>query len=644
MEKDLMSMVAGASGSPRAQPGGMPGAQGGVMPAAEFVPRLGEDAIRRAHELHERCKRGKQALDERVIANEEYYRLRYDRSGERREDGGEVDTFKTASAWLFNNLANKHADAMDNYPRPNLLPQEAGDIAEAELLSAIIPAILRQQHFEEVYSEVQWEKIKSGTGVYGVFWDGTASGGLGEIKLRHVDILNIAWDAGVDDLEESRNVFFTALHDREALVERYPQLAGELGGSYDAAAKKDYRNDDDPEKQNKVAVVDWYYKKWQGEREVLHLCQYCGTTILYASENDPLWADRGFYDHGRFPFVIDVLYPIKNSPAGFGGVDICRNPQEYIDRLDADILENADQGAKPRYFVPESESGVNEKDFLDMRNQIVKYAGNRPDSIVPIQTKPLDGIYVSVRQNKIDELKEISGNRDATTGGAPSGVTAASAIAAMIETGSKLSRDASRSSYRAFRGVVELMVELIRQFYTVAHNYRIVGEDGMVRFVSYSSQNIAVRETTDAGGHTYARMPLFDIEITAERSSPYTRMSQNELMIQLYGAGFFNPGNADASLAAIDGMAFDQKEAVRRRILRNGTLYEINQQLMMTNQVLAAEMGGGAIGEAVAEQNRQAAITMEEVGGGVMPGSAPVSEPAHMKRTKEQVAASTAPV
>ncbi len=632
MDKDLIAAASGAG-------------------VASEMPRFGQDQLNRAKLIHERCRAGKANLDNRIIANEEWFRLRHDPYSERGSTPEKVEKspFKSTSGWLFNTIANKHADAMDNYPRPNLLPREQGDIEEAELLSAIIPAQLQRLDFEKTYSDVQWDKLKFGAAVYGIFWDGQADGGLGEVVICPVDILSLSWDPGVSDLQKSRNVFLSTTHDRDEMIERYPELASAPGmaTAYDAYAKKDFHRDDDPRKDQKLEVVDWYYKKWQNGREVVHFCQYCGSVVIYATENDPKLSETGLYDHGKFPFVPDVLYPVKGSPAGFGMIDICKNPQMYIDMLDAAVLENAQQNAIPRYMARQGH-GINMADFTDTKKQVIDYTGN-PDDLIPVVTKPLEGTCLSVLDRKIEELKENSGNRDATTGGTTAGVTAASAIAAMIETGSKLTRDSSRSSYRAFRELVELDVELIRQFYSTDHTYRIVGDGGMTRFVHFT--NAAMRKPVGADpetGEMQYRDAAFDIEITAERSSPYSRMSQNELMLQFYQAGFFNPGNADASLAAIEGMAFDQKEQVRGRIQQNGTLFEVNQQLMMTNQLLAEQTGDGSLNAAVAEQNAQAATVMTELAAGAdapaMTGTESSSEPAHMKRTREQVANSTAPV
>lgn len=607
----------------------------------ETAPRaIGEEQVRRARAIYQRYRDGKAALDRRVIDNEEWYRMRY--YDYKRDDKKEIDP---SSGWLFNNIANKHADAMDNYPRANLLPREEGDTAEAEMLSAIIPAIMEQLHFEEIFSGEQFDKIKTGTGIFGVFWDGSADGGIGDVAIRQVDMLSLCWEPGIRDIQESAHVFLTTLCDKEVLLQRYPELSGELSVSTygDVSAGRDYVNDDAVDRQGKVAVIDWYYKKWQGDRQVLHLCKFCGSTVLYATENDPKLAGTGLYEHGKYPFVLDVMYPIKNSPAGFGAVDICRGPQQYIDKLDGAILENAVAGATPRYWAPRG-CGVNQEEFADWTGQrVVEYDMGDNQRIFPMETKPLDDVYVSVLNNKINELKEVSGNRDVTQGGTSSGLTAASAIAALVETGSKLSRDANRGNFRAFRQVVELMVELIRQFYTLPHRFRILGQDGEARYERYTNAGLVLREDVDpVTGQVSYRKPLFDVEITAEKSSTYTRLAQNELILQLYQYGFFNPANADASLAALDAMQFDQREQVRRRVSANGTLYQVNQMLMATNQALAAAAGGTYPG-AVEAQNSQAQAVMDQA---VQAGDAKLAqsgESDYMTGIKQQVAGAVTP-
>ena len=539
---------------------------------------IGVEQLREAAQTLRKYKQGKANLEQRVIDNEEWYRLRH---WECLRQGSKKQQVEPVSAWLLNSIANKHADAMDNFPAPNILPREPGDVKEARQLSAIVPVVLEQAGFEATYSEGWWDKIIGGTAIYGVFWDGSKLGGLGDIAVEPVDILNLFWEPGVTKIQNSANVFHVKLEDNAALEQAYPELSGKLGGNGLDISK--YVYDDTVDTTEKSVVVDWYYKKKQNKKTVLHYCKFVGETVLYATENEN---GEGWYDHGKYPFVFDPMFRVKGTPCGFGYIDIGKGAQEYIDRGDQAVMQNMLSNAKPRYFV-RSDGSVNEQEYADMTKDFVHTDGNLgQDSILPVVGKVLNSIYLNVLDRKVDELKETTGNRDVSTGGSTSGVTAASAIAAMQEAGSKLSRDGNKAAYRAFREVVELVVELIRQFYDLPRQFRILGENGREDFVSYTNAGIKpVYQGMEMGVDMGYRLPVFDIEITAEKASPYSKLSQNELALQFFGAGFFNPQMTDQALACLEMMDFDGKEQIMQRISANGTLY---QRLMMAQQQAVA--------------------------------------------------------
>ena len=552
-----------------------------TVSVAEVVAQpIGQEQLRQANLTLQKYKEGKANLEQRVIDNEEWYRLRHWECMR----GKKKQQVEPVSAWLLNAIANKHADAMDNYPAPNILPRERDDVEEARRLSDIVPVVLEQTGYEGTYSEAWWDKLIGGTAIYGVFWDSGKLNGLGDIAVEPVDVLNLFWEPGITDIQDSANVFHLSLADNKALESSYPQLSGNLGGSTLDISK--YVYDDTVDTSGKSVVVDWYYKKQVGQTTVLHYCKYVNDTVLYATENDETMAKRGWYDHGKYPFVFDPLFRIKGTPCGFGYIYIGKGAQEYIDRGDQAVMQNMLSNAKPRYFI-RSDGSVNEAEYGDMTKDFVHTDGNLgQDSILPIAGKGLSSIYLNVLDRKVEELKETTGNRDVSTGGSTSGVTAASAIAAMQEAGSKLSRDSNKAAYRAFREIVLLVVELIRQFYDLPRQFRIIGANGEQSFISYTNAGLLPQaQGNDFGVDMGYRVPLFDIEISAEKASPYSKLSQNELALQFFGAGFFNPQLTDQALACLEMMDFDGKDRMMQRIAQNGTLY---QQLMQTRQQAVA--------------------------------------------------------
>ena len=640
----------------------MPNAQGKAMGVVKQP--IGKTQVQEAYQTLLKYKQGKANLETKIIENEQWYKIRHwECMRDKKKD------IQPASAWLFNCIANKHADAMDNFPSPNILPREEADKGEAEMLSSIIPVVLDQNEFEQTYSDVWYYKLKAGTGVYGVFWDNTKLNGLGDISIKEIDLINLFWESGITDIQKSRNVFHVELADNDLLVGAYPQLAGKLGESTLDVNK--YVYDDTVDTSNKSAVIDWYYKKNQNGRTVLHYCKFVNDEVLFATENDiepkvneqgevirPAMAEVGWYEDGEYPFIFDVLYPVKGSPAGFGYIDIGKDAQTYIDRGDQAIMMNMLANAKPRHFI-RNDGSVNEEEYADTTKDFVHVDGNLgQDSVLPIQGKPLNDIYVTVKRDKVDELKETTGNRDISTGGTTSGVTAASAIAAMQEAGSKLSRDNSKAAYRAYRKLIAMVIERIRQFYDMPRCFRIMGQNGATRFIQYSNANLqASPMTSEFGVEVGGRKPLFDIEITAQKQSPYSKMAQNELALQFYQAGFFNPQMSDQALACIDMMDFDRKHFVVQKIAQNGTMYQqilmMQQQMLMLAQIVDKHEGSNLTEQIAAGITGGVAPSPIGGAGGAAPaenveetealGGSEGKESSTTKKARQRVAESTDP-
>ena len=615
----------------------------------------------------QKYKAGKQSLERRVIAAENWWKLRNRFEEDKRPGAASSGDFRAVSGWLHNVIVSKHADAMEAYPEPLILPREPDDRGEAALLSAVLPCILEQNAFERTWSEAMWQKLKTGTAVYRVGWDSEKLGGLGDISIERVDLLNIFWEPGVSDIQRSKFVFCTHLEDNEELEEQFPQLRGRLRGSPFTATRFLY--DDAVSLEGKSTVVEAYYRRKRGGRTVLHYVKYVGDTVLYSTEGEgaipapqgaaevservplapqgaapirgsgaerrrglrsgetasmektvcsadhsfPHWQSPdhgdpsvslaldsspkrgakgvdaalsvslaldsspeggakytpysptpapapGLYAHGRYPFVLDPLFPVEGSPCGYGFVDLCHNNQTAIDLMRSAIIKNTVVGATPRYFQ-RIDGSVNEEEFADLSRPLVHVSGNLgEDSLRQIGFSPLSGVYMDVLNSSIQELRETSGNTETSTGNISSGVTAASAIAALQEASGKGSRDATRSSYLAYAEIIELCIELIRQFYGLPRSFRIAGRSGAEEYIRFSNLGLGAREERCGAA------PVFDVKVSAQKRSAYSRLSQNELAMELYRMGIFSGGHELEALSCLQMMEFDGRDELINRI------------------------------------------------------------------------------
>ena len=622
---------------------------------AKMKPKIGSAEVTRASEILRKYKSGKQRLEQKIIANEEFWKLRqWNYMNDGKKD------FKPATPWLWSCIQSRYSDAMDSYPTCNFQPRQMDDKAEAQKLSSIVPIILEHNRYEDVYSDVVWYTLKHGGSIQGVFWDGSKHNGLGDVSIKKIDFINLFWEPGITDIQESQNIFNTELVSNTLLEQRYPQCVGKLGAKSVNLAK--YLYDDNVDTSDKSVVIDWYYHTYVKGKKTLQYVKYVNDIVLYATENEinppekvivdpdtgipitvPLGealATKGLYDHGLYPFVTMALYPVEGSICGYGLTDVGRDTQIQIDQLNKAITDNAVEGASPRYFV-KADGTINLTEYEDKSKKFVHVEGNiGEENIRPIDTKQLDGMYVNFLNQKIEELKYVTSNQDSNNGVAPSGVTAASAIAALQETAGKNARSSNKTFHRAYRDVCYQIVELIRQFYDIPRTFRIMPDGVKEQFVTYDNKGLLPQEQMTMGANIGLRLPEFDIEVTSEKANPYKKMEINELALNFYNQGFFNPQMTDQALACLNMMDFTKKEEVMQKIQENGTLAE----MLILYQQMALQFAtqiNPMLGEQVANQ-------ILSHGGQPMPQSNGISispdnngEAAHMVKARSTARQST---
>lgn len=70
--------------------------------------------------------------------------------------------------------------------------------------------------------------------------------------------MNLFWEPGVKDIQRSKNVFYVSMEDVEDIKAAYPDK--EIMAGSDISLTQ-YIKTDAEDNTEKVAVVDWYYKK-----------------------------------------------------------------------------------------------------------------------------------------------------------------------------------------------------------------------------------------------------------------------------------------------------------------------------------------------------------------------------------------------
>ena len=319
----------------------------------------------------------------------------------------------------------------------------------------------------------------------------------------------------------------------------------------------------------------------------------------------------------------DLADPKKSIVRCAGMIDVGKSDQEQVDRTARAMMNNVLGSSRQKTFVSEA-AGINEQDLADPKKDIIRCAGMINESnFRVVQPNANAEMYMNVISQKVQQMKDTSGNSDVMSGGAPSGITAASAIAALQEQAGRTSRTAIKASYRTFTRLCRCVIELIREFYDTPRTFRIVGENAAQSYVTFSQKDMAAHPVERLDGTLVNVEPVFDIAVSAQRASPYAAMAQNELALQFYQGGLFDPARADMAIATLEMMDFRDKDKIIQRVSQNGTLYQmvltLSERLARAEAMLGVRQSGGVSGSGTStpgnvempEQNAEGVVTEE---------------------------------
>jgi hypothetical protein len=111
---------------------------------------------------------------------------------------------------------------------------------------------------------------------------------------------------------------------------------------------------------------------------------------------------------------------------------------------------------------------------------------------------------------------------------------------------------------------------------------------------------------------------MFDIKISAQKKNVYTKVTQNELALQFFQMGFFNPQMTDQALMCLDMMDFEGKDDIMQKIAQNGTMFQKLQQYMQMALMLAQVAAPQYVPQIAADMQATTGQA-PQMGGGVNP-------------------------
>ncbi|MGJ4850874.1 hypothetical protein ACH6CV_11530 [Bacillota bacterium Meth-B3] len=506
-----------------------------------------EAFVRGAYALFEEFRRATQEYRDKCRDNEQFWRANHWHASAPREPGEP----QPVTPAMFSTLEAVLADLMDHYPDAVLLGEEPRDDRQAECLTQLVRFVLKRRGYRKVYRAKCREALMKGASVQEVYWDDALLGGLGDAAVRAWAIDQFYWDPKFEDIQDGRAVFKLGYYPRSWYEERYPELAPFIARGFEA--RRDDRAYLEDDASEDVPLLEYWFKAYEREAGAwtVHMAKLAGGVLLEDSRRE---RPEGMYAHGMYPFIVEPLYPLNGQPVGLGLIDVLKNLQVYADALDQIILKNALMSGKMKLLVNRA-ADIDEGALTDMDAEVVRASRIDEGAVRWMQAQPLGGYLLGYQQMKLASIKEESGQNLFNRGETGGGITAASAIVALQEAGSKRSRVLIDQLFDGYERMVRMLVAVIEENYTERRVFRIYGEGGG-------------RQLAYGGGD---HLIDFDVSIQVQKQTPYSKLYQNELALQLLGAGVIAPSDA------LEMMSFEGRERILVKVLERERRAEAGQ-------------------------------------------------------------------
>lgn len=528
--------------------------------------RIWRDGCR---EMHERAKEARQIL---LLQDPKQDSLT--KSNRKDKKTIQLQTLKST----FNNCV---ADQMDNMPEALMLPETKELETVAEDMTDVVRFIMALNNYEALHRKRVEDCFCTGTSVTQVAWDPDMDGGKGNVAVIRWPVESFLWDPAADNVQDARALIKVSWHPMSWYEQHYPEKYKDMGSDqaeYSGLGMPDaqegvYNGDED-----RAMLMEYWYRLYDAKqrRYTINVAYLAGGVLLEKEED--------VYNHGMYPFVLDVYTPIEGLPVGDGLIQECAPMMRYVNRYADYIDMNLRMASKGRLLVDRA-AGIDKDQLLDWETDVVE--GDRIDAsaLTWMQNTPFSGAVTQQLLQLQTDIKQDSGQNQFTRGETAGGVTAASAISALQEAGGKITRLRTNVLNQGFKAAVEQVMWLVSQFYDKKRVLFITGRNELQQH----EVNASPERLFGKSRNGRLTPPPYTVQIQVQRRNPLRQQAQNELFIQAYSmaaqAGTPFPLSVLFKLLHVDG-----KERILPEIQAVEQYQQQMQQLAAQNEQLQVQV------------------------------------------------------
>lgn len=483
---------------------------------------------------------------------------------------------------LWSTLDNIHADLVEAYPKCSPKAETVKDEAAVRMAGDLQNASFARRGFKKVWRQVTKGVLDQGVDFIETFWDKTLYNGLGDANYRRWSVRNMLFDPHVGDLNDSAGVFTMTFERERSVFGKYQEKREKIKASNNYTVRPSDlsggKNAIPSSKENDmVLILNFYWREFTivktkiGPIPKYRLCwaKIAGGTVV----ERPKRPEKSVYAHGDYPFTPIPFEEKDGSLFPLGLVDRFKKMQWYIDKVDQGVLCNMLAAIRSKLLCDET-AGLDMDALTDWAKNIVKGKDISEKSVRWFETKPFTNAPMMYAQEKAASMKDESGANQFNRGEGGRGVTAASAIYALQDAGSKRSRKLIDMLYDAVGEVCWQAIELQYEFYTEDRLVAITDDGGEPHDVTV---NNATFKSSSHNGILDMRMRM-----SAEQDVGYKTALRNQQAIEIFNAQMID------STIALQMMDFPDKDKVMALIKarEESEIVQLRQALAQTQAEL----------------------------------------------------------
>lgn len=433
------------------------------------------------------------------------------------------------SNYIFSTVETIKPIMVDNDPKIIIMPKTKKGLEVTEKIQDLFSTEWKRAKMGIKLIQAVTLSLQIGTAVWFIPWKADDENGLGNATPILVNPYNIFPDPMATSTDNAEYIIYATYKHVNTLKQRYPSKANllesgmikypelvSLGGNQDVAKVN-----------NQILVLECYVRDFttiefqeieEGRKVTKTKKKYPnGRVITIAPEINLLLEDKinSYKDSNPFPFVFQKNYDVPFEFWGKGEIEQLLSPQQYINELSNQIIDNAKLTANMPWVIDKN-SGIGKGQLTNRPGLIIR---KNPGSEVGRQTPPQMPQYVreSIEILKND-IEMISGIHDVTQGKKPGSVSAASAIIALQEAGEARVRLKVKMMEYALMELGNMWYNRIRQYWLTTREVKRTDKNNKIDFIEINPEDLKEEQ---------------DFIIEAGSTMPVNKNAMLDLMIRL---------------------------------------------------------------------------------------------------------------